>query len=201
MESFSSCYDAAGLPAQGCHSVSCNYSGAWRTTDLATLGLSKRIGLASINKTSISAESTILAIVPGAWHIPQYWWGWLNYDLASVNTNSSPLGFSDLYPPTQVCIDHCCAKESSIRCQSPELTNVIRYNITIFMKDLGHIPGWAFSACCPCEWMQFITCWHPMPLRITTFDILNALDVFGHLFGIALYLIFGLYTYMLGLSL
>ena len=73
MESFSSRNDAAGLPAQGCHSVSRNYSEARRTTGLATLGLSKRIGLASINETSISAESTILAVVPGARHIPQYW--------------------------------------------------------------------------------------------------------------------------------
>jgi len=70
MESFSSCNDAAGLPAQGCYSISCDDSEAWRTTGLATVELSKRIALASINETSISAESTVLAIVLRAWHIP-----------------------------------------------------------------------------------------------------------------------------------
>ena len=63
MESFSSCNDATGLPAQGCHSISCYYSEARRTTGLATVELSKRIALASINETSISTESTVLAVV------------------------------------------------------------------------------------------------------------------------------------------
>ncbi|EDR02633.1 uncharacterized protein LACBIDRAFT_332257 [Laccaria bicolor S238N-H82] len=60
------------------------------------------------------------------------------------------IGFSDLYPPTRVCIDPRCATESSTSYRSRELTDVISYNVTIFMKDLGPVPGWAFSARCPC---------------------------------------------------
>lgn len=62
-ESFNSHIDAMGLPAQECYSISCYYFTAWRTTGLATLESSKRISSASIDKTSISAESTILAVV------------------------------------------------------------------------------------------------------------------------------------------
>jgi len=90
---------------------------------------------------------------------------WLNDDLASVN-NGSPLGFSDLYPPTRVCIDPRCATESSISYRSRELTDVISYNVTIFMKDLGPVPGWAFLACCPCEWMDCITYWYLTPPQL-----------------------------------
>ena len=76
-ESFNSHIDAMGLPAQECYSISCYYFTAWRTTGLATLESSKRISSASIDKTSISAESTILAVVsnmPGAGKVIDNHW-------------------------------------------------------------------------------------------------------------------------------
>jgi len=57
------------------------------------------------------------------------------------------IGFFDLFPPTQVCLDPRCSfggKASDIH----ELTSVSRYRVVLFTRFMGAVPVWAYSAEC-----------------------------------------------------
>jgi hypothetical protein len=58
-----------------------------------------------------------------------------------------------LVPPTRSCVDPGCmrrvrAKDSYI---DRDLTKVSMYEVTVYTRDVGPVPGWSFSQYCERE--------------------------------------------------
>ncbi|ETW86544.1 hypothetical protein HETIRDRAFT_121213 [Heterobasidion irregulare TC 32-1] len=75
------------------------------------------------------------------------------------------IGFCDLYPPTQKCLDpHCLGGQKGP--QHQELLDLCGYCAVLFTRNFGPLPVWLYSAKCPHKLSYTYTILTPLTLTV-----------------------------------